>query len=301
ATTPSANTTTPHPISNAAMPSANTTTPHPISNAATTPHPISNAAMPSANTTTPHPISNAAMPSAKTTTLHPTSNTTAPTNHTTPAVHPTTTVGPTLSPKPSPPEIGNYTIMEKEKICIMALLGTKLIVKSKEKKESYFNIVPNVPKPTGLCNEHTSFLHLGFSGGYANFTFTKDKSQYYVSATEAELDPVRLEIKSLNEKHHGKIEKQKLFSAKQGNSYKCKSKETVHLGEPLDLVTIGAQLQAFDFNNGHFGKEDECSTDRNRRIIVPIAVVACIVGLLIIAFLAYLIGRKRSTGGYQCI
>uniref|UniRef100_H3BFC6 Lysosomal associated membrane protein 3 n=1 Tax=Latimeria chalumnae TaxID=7897 RepID=H3BFC6_LATCH len=259
-------------------------------------------------TATTHPMSNATTHLATTATMHPMSNaTTHSANVTTPAVHTTTTVGPTLSPKQSSPQIGNYTIKKKEKICIMALMGIELIVKSKDKvccifmqKESYFNIVPNVTKPAGLCNEHTSWLHLGFSGGYVNFTFTKEKSQYYVSAIEVELDPVKLETKSLNENYHGKIEKQKLFPAKPGNSYKCKSKETMHLGDSLDLVTVGVQLQAFDFDNEHFGKEDECSTDRNNRII-PIAVVLSIVGLLLIILLAYLIGRKRSTGGYQRI
>ncbi|XP_005989467.3 lysosome-associated membrane glycoprotein 3 isoform X2 [Latimeria chalumnae] len=305
ATTHSAATATTHPMSNATTHSAATATTHPMSNATThsattaTTHPMSNATTHSATTATTHPMSNATTHLATTATMHPMSNaTTHSANVTTPAVHTTTTVGPTLSPKQSSPQIGNYTIKKKEKICIMALMGIELIVKSKDKKESYFNIVPNVTKPAGLCNEHTSWLHLGFSGGYVNFTFTKEKSQYYVSAIEVELDPVKLETKSLNENYHGKIEKQKLFPAKPGNSYKCKSKETMHLGDSLDLVTVGVQLQAFDFDNEHFGKVEQCSADYHRLVAI---IAGCVVGVIILAIIIYVVWKRLHPSGYQRI
>lgn len=88
-------------------------------------------------------------------------------------------------------------------------------------------------------------------------------------------------------------------------SYKCQKDVTLNLNatdsnHPISMNTQNLQYEAF--HTGSFtGFDDatECPLDTESNSIVPIAVGAALAGLVIIVLIAYLIGRKRSRGGYE--
>ncbi|KAG6939172.1 lysosomal associated membrane protein 3 [Chelydra serpentina] len=234
-------------------------------------------------------------------TTHTAARTTARTNMTTslprtqttsPAT--TATVGPTLAPDPSSPITGAYNVSNGSVNCIKASMGLELIVQnSKTQKKGYFNIDPSITQPSGRCGNLQSNLNLTFNGGFISFTFAKKDRLYYISTIEASL-----KIPSVGSWHN--VTSKQLFTATMGNSFKCLSKQMVNLADNFQLLTANTQLQAFAIVGNQFGKEEECSLDRNRRTI-PIALGLSTLGLFVIVLALGLISRRKPNRGYERI
>uniref|UniRef100_A0A674J3V5 Lysosome-associated membrane glycoprotein 3 n=1 Tax=Terrapene triunguis TaxID=2587831 RepID=A0A674J3V5_9SAUR len=236
-------------------------------------------------------------------TTHTAAKTTARTNMTTlppgnqttrPAT--TATVGPTLAPDPSSPTTGAYNVSNGSVNCIKASMGLELIVQnSKTQKKGYFNIDPNITQTSGSCGNLQSNLNLTFNGGFISFTFVKKDRVYYISTVEASL-----KIPSVGKCLCILYSRKQLFTATMGNSFKCLSKQMVNLADNFQLLTVNTQLQAFAIVGDQFGKEEECSLDRNRRTI-PIALGLSTLGLSVIVLVLGLISRRKPNRGYERI
>ncbi|KAM9127146.1 lysosome-associated membrane glycoprotein 3 isoform 2-T3 [Pangshura tecta] len=233
-------------------------------------------------------------------TTHTAAKTTAGTNMTTitprnqttrPAT--TATVGPTLTPDPSSPTTGAYSVSNGSVNCIKASMGLELIVQNSKTKKGYFNIDPNITQKSGSCGNLQSKLNLTFNGGFISFTFVKKDRVYYISTVEASL-----KIPSVGSWHN--VTSKQLFTATMGNSFKCLSKQMVNLADNFQLLTVNTQLQAFAIVGDQFGKEEECSLDRNRRTI-PIALGLSTLGLFVIVLALGLISRRKPNRGYERI
>ncbi|TFJ99218.1 Lysosome-associated membrane glycoprotein 3 [Platysternon megacephalum] len=233
-------------------------------------------------------------------TTHTAAKTTARTNMTTlppgnqttrPAT--TATVGPTLAPDPSSPITGAYNVSNGSVNCIKASMGLGLIVQNSKTKKGYFNIDPSITQTSGSCGNLQSNLNLTFNGGFISFTFVKKDRVYYISTVEASL-----KIPSLGSWHN--VTSQQRFTATMGNSFKCLSKQMVNLADNFQLLTVNTQLQAFAIVGDQFGKEEECSLDRNRRTI-PIALGLSTLGLFVIVLAWGLISRRKPNRGYERI
>ncbi|PKK27053.1 lysosomal-associated membrane protein 3 [Columba livia] len=232
------------------------------------------------------PKSLTATTTTNTTTIHPETQTTIPST--------TRTVRPTLAPHPSPIPTGTYTVSNGNQTCIKAVMGLQLMAQNTQKQMEYVAVNPNETQTSGSCGTTQAELNITFSGGFINFTFVKQDPVYYVSKTEA-----RLELSSGGMLYYAAI-KEKLFTTKLGNSFKCASKQTFSLEKNFQILFVNVQLQAFDIAGNQFGKEEECFPDKKSKA-APVAVGLSILGLFVIVFVTFLISRRKPHRGYQRI
>ncbi|XP_034294790.1 lysosome-associated membrane glycoprotein 3 [Pantherophis guttatus] len=208
---------------------------------------------------------------------------------------PTSQTGPTLAPQPSPALTGTYSVSNGTADCIKALVGlTMIVTNTKTGDLEYFNIDPNVTHTAGYCGSGQSMLNISFEGGFVHFIFTKKEKIYYISMIEASLT-----ILSQGFMYNG-IKNDHLFSTSVGSSFKCLSKQTVDLASNFQLQAANSQLQAFDIVNNQFGKEEECTLDRNKKLI-PATIGFSLSGLVIIILFSCVLYRRKAHTGYSRI
>ncbi|ELK27455.1 Lysosome-associated membrane glycoprotein 3 [Myotis davidii] len=205
--------------------------------------------------------------------------------------------------------------------------------------QRYFNIDPNATQASGNCGFRNSNLLLNFQGGFVNLTFTKfteprgngpayvqvlirplkrgdkrkarecpsspgeaataqlllDENSYYINEVGAYLT-----ISNPEKIYQGMKSSAMMFETVIGHSFKCVTEQSIQLSAHLQLKTMNVQLQAFDFEDDHFGNVtvDECFRDKNKREI-PVAVGLSIAGLLGILLTACLVARERPGRGYE--
>ncbi|XP_072516641.1 lysosome-associated membrane glycoprotein 3 [Salminus brasiliensis] len=204
---------------------------------------------------------------------------------------------PTLQPKETAPQLGNYILRNpKGQVCARAALGVEFMV-IENKKKSFFNLDPRSTTVTGYCGDQRAVLSLVFDGGNLEFTFIKEGSVSYVSKLRAILEPEPCK-KCKSKSYPGIMDHEKLFSAKNGQSFMCKSDTSLILADSFRIKFIPLQIQAFDLPSGSFGKEAECWADYTKRII-PIVLGAVAVGVILIAVLVYVLTRDRRGQGYE--
>ncbi|EPY79782.1 hypothetical protein CB1_000885008 [Camelus ferus] len=87
-----------------------------------------------------------------------------------------------------------------------------------------------------------------------------------------------------------------MFETVVGHSFKCVSEQSIQLSPHLQLKTTNVQLQAFDFEDDHFGNVDECSSDYT--VMLPV-IGAIVLGLLTVGLIVYGIRLRRESSGYQ--
>ncbi|XP_015677890.2 lysosome-associated membrane glycoprotein 3 [Protobothrops mucrosquamatus] len=208
---------------------------------------------------------------------------------------PTSQTGPRLALQPSPAMTGTYSVSNGTADCIKALTGlTMMVTNTKTGELEYFNIDPNATHTAGYCGYSQSMLNISFEGGFVKFTFTKKEMVYYISMTEASLT-----VLSQGFAYNG-IKNEQLFSTAVGNSFKCLSTQTVSLASNFQLQVANSQLQAFDIVNNQFGKEEECTLDRNKRLI-PATIGFSLSGLIIIILFSCVLYRRKTHSGYSRI
>ncbi|XP_057594069.1 lysosome-associated membrane glycoprotein 3 [Hippopotamus amphibius kiboko] len=249
--------------------------------------------LPAALSTSPHNSTTSPKPTQPT---HSPGPTTAAHN-TTPTASPATVAPrPTLAPQPSSAKTGTYQVLNGSKLCIKAEMGLELAVQDTESvfsPQKYFNIDPNATQASGNCGFQKSNLLLNFQGGFVNLTFTKDENSYYISEVGAYLS-----ISNPEKVYQGRKSAMLLFETVVGHSFKCVSAQSVQLSDHLQLKTMNVQLQAFDFEDDHFGNVEECSSDYT--IVLPV-IGAIVVGLFAVGLIVYGIRLRRESSGYQRI
>uniref|UniRef100_A0A8B9W6Y3 Lysosome-associated membrane glycoprotein 3 n=1 Tax=Bos mutus grunniens TaxID=30521 RepID=A0A8B9W6Y3_BOSMU len=249
--------------------------------------------LPATLSTSPHNITTSQKPTQPTHTPGPTTATYNTTQTASPA---TIAPRPTLAPQPLSPKTGIYQVHNGSKLCIKAEMGIQLTVQdsvSVFSPQKYFNIDPNATQASGNCGSRKSNLLLNFRGGFVNLTFTEGEKSYYISEVEAYLT-----VSNPAKVYQGLKHAMMMFETVVGHSFKCVSEQSIQLSTYLQLKTMNVQLQAFDFEDDHFGNADECISDRNRREI-PVAVGLSIAVLLAVLLTACLVTRKRPSRGYE--
>ncbi|XP_041634906.1 macrosialin-like [Cheilinus undulatus] len=236
------------------------------------------------------------------TTAPPTTNTSKTTP--VPTKPPVTTAKPTTTPpSPSPTPSanltgGNYTLMDKTNICLMAQMELQIRLVS-PKGNGTFIVQPKSTKVEGECKDPKANLTLTFKEGFITFLFNKssDNNTVYVHTLSFKLlYPMNKE----ENKFSGSNSSLRIFSAKVGHSYSCK-KETLYMGKGLYLDVDKDRMQAFNLTKSNeFGLPDPCEADQpDYRVAVAVGVTLLV--LIVIVVLAYLLGRRRRTDGYQTL
>ncbi|CAK6441870.1 unnamed protein product [Pipistrellus nathusii] len=204
--------------------------------------------------------------------------------------------GPTLAPQPSPAKTGVYQVLNGSRLCIKAEMGIELMIQDIESvfsPQRYFNIDPNATQASGNCGFRNSNLLLNFQGGFVNLTFTKDENSYYINEVGAYLT-----ISNPEKIYQGMKSSAMMFETVIGHSFKCVTEQSIQLSAHLQLKTMNVQLQAFDFEDDHFGNVDECSSDYT--IVLPV-IGAIVLGLCAVGLIVYAIRLRRESSGYQRI
>ncbi|XP_069579330.1 macrosialin-like isoform X1 [Brachyistius frenatus] len=283
-TTPNpTNTTTPKPTT---PKPTNTTTPKPTTPKPTTPKPTTPKPT---NTTTPKP-----------TTPKPT--TPKPTTTTTPKPTPTTTTPPRPGPTPSTNvTVGNYTLMaDKTVVCLMAQMALKIRLQT-PKANGTFIVQPKDTQTEGRCKETTANLTLVFKEGFITFLYNKSvaDNSVYVDAVSFDLS-YPLSTRGSNKPYNAKNDSLHLFRAKVGHSYSCTG-ESIYMGNGLYLDVSQDRMQAFNLTkSNNFGFPDNCPADQpDYRVAIAVGVTLLV--LVVVVVLAYLLGRRRRTNGYQTL
>ncbi|XP_053716508.1 macrosialin-like [Synchiropus splendidus] len=239
----------------------------------------------------------------KPTTAAPVKPTAAPVKPTTAAPRKPTTAAPPQPPKPTPPTtltVGNYTVQSQDKktVCLKAQMALQLRL-GPPKANSTFIVQPNITKAAGYCQETKANLTLLFKEGHITFMFNKS-----VSSNTVYVDSVDFKIiYPLNKTHpdnSGRNASMHLFSAKIGNSYSCRE-ESVFMGNNFYLDVSKDRIQAFNFSKSNdFGFPDHCPADQPDYRI-PVAVGLTLLVLILIVLVAYLLGRRKRSDGYQTL
>ncbi|KAG9346388.1 hypothetical protein JZ751_006699, partial [Albula glossodonta] len=199
----------------------------------------------------------------------PTNSTTAaPTTHNTtssPSNH--TTVAPPTPPKPTPKAnltVGNYTLKKGSKVCAMTLAALQIRVEYSTKN-----------------NKNST-----------------EKSVYVGSIAMELMYPLNPADPSA--KYSARNDSVQLFRAAVGHSFSCRN-QSVFLGKGIHLDLTQGRMQAFNISNpSTFGPPDFCPADQpDYRVAIAVGIVLII--LIIIVVLAYLIGRRKRTDGYQSL
>ncbi|XP_021329231.2 lysosome-associated membrane glycoprotein 3 [Danio rerio] len=205
---------------------------------------------------------------------------------------------PVLQPKETAPPLVTYTIRNPQgKVCVRASFGVEFVVRE-NKKKYYFNLTPNSARATGYCANQKTVLSLEFSGGNLEFTFIKDGDQSYVKTVKGSLRAAPPCKNCPSKIYVGLVDNEKLFKAKNGLSFNCKSETMLILADYFRLKLVPLQIQAFDLVNGAFGKEVECWADYNKRMI-PIILGAVAAAICLIAILTYVLVREHRNQGYE--
>lgn len=270
-------------------PPANTTRTSP----ATVSHTTGKTTLPPTLSTSPPNSTTSQKPTQPT----PASGTTTVAHNATQTTSPaTTTPGPTLAPQPSPAKTGIYQVLNGSRLCLKAEMGIELTVQDTESvfsPQRYFNIDPNTTQASGNCGSRESNLLLNFQGGFVNLTFTKDENSYYMNEVGAYLT-----VSNPEKIYQGMKSTATMFETVIGHSFKCVSEQSIQLSAHLQLKTMNVQLQAFDFEDDHFGNVDECSSDYTA--VLPV-IGAIVLGLCAVGLIVYGIRLRRESSGYQRI
>ncbi|XP_067117873.1 macrosialin-like isoform X2 [Osmerus mordax] len=288
-----------------------TTTPPPTTHNTTTPPPTTHntttASTTRPTTTTPPPTTHNTTTAS---TTPPTTTTPPPTTHNTttppPTTHNTTTASttppPTAKPKPTKHAnltVGTYTLPGEKGLCLRAQMALEFQLVT-DKANGTFIVQPSMTKASGKCETSTAKLTLNFIEGFITLSFNKSAADkmVYVDAISFELSyPF---TSGGNQKFSQQNNSLHLFAAATGYSYSCKS-DSLYMGNGLYLDVTQDQMQAFNLvNNQDFGKPQPCPADKpDYRVAIAVGVVLLV--LIVIVLIAYLLGRRKRTSGYQSL
>ncbi|XP_070816202.1 lysosome-associated membrane glycoprotein 3 [Chaetodon trifascialis] len=207
---------------------------------------------------------------------------------------------PILEPSETTPQIGTYILKNQVgEPCIKATMGVEYIVI--EKKNGWFlNLEPSRVRTSGLCGQQAAVLSLTLPDNATSLqlTFTQENNLFYVTTLTSHVSPLPICPGCANKTYSGLVAHRKLFTAANGQSFKCKSESMFVMSPELQIKLVPLQVQAFTLPKGQYGTEVECWADYNKRVI-PICFGATVVGLILMVVLTYLFVKDRRRQGYD--
>ncbi|XP_029463706.1 lysosome-associated membrane glycoprotein 2 isoform X2 [Rhinatrema bivittatum] len=230
---------------------------------------------------------------------------------------PTTTIySPTTAPRPDKPIAGNYSISNGSKVCLLATMGLQLNVSQARSEEnqcdifyidhfkSWFNettwvvinIDPSNTNGTGSCDNDTASLRLNSNNTFLSFLFAVKNNHFYLK--EVEISLLGFINGSAFNESNGNLS---YWETSLGSSYMCHSEQRLQVTEHFLLNTFDLRVQPFHVENGNYSTADECFADFDLSFLIPMAVGIALGFLILLVFVSYLIGRKKSHTGYQSV
>ncbi|XP_050820480.1 lysosome-associated membrane glycoprotein 2 isoform X1 [Gopherus flavomarginatus] len=207
---------------------------------------------------------------------------------------------PTTTSKPvEKPLIGNYSLKDGDKICLLATMGLQLNVS--QEKPVLININPKTTNVTGSCGNTSATLRLNDSNRrFIDFTFavkntSADTQRFYLKEVNITL------ISSINgsEPLNAGNNNLSIWDTFLGSSYMCQKEQTVLVTEDLQVHTFDLRIQPFKVQDNKYSKAEDCSPDVDN-FIVPITVGAALGGLVALVLMAYFVSHKKHrNAGYQ--
>ncbi|XP_068008218.1 lysosome-associated membrane glycoprotein 2 isoform X1 [Melanerpes formicivorus] len=228
--------------------------------------------------------------------------TSAPTILPTTASTTTLSPGPTTTPKPvENPETGNYSLKSGNKTCLLATVGLQLNVS--QDKPLLININPKTTVADGACGNTTATLKLNDENStLIGFTFVvKNASgggqKFYLKEVNVTL------LNHLNGSviSHADNNNFSKWDAFLGSSYMCRKEQTLEINEEFQINTFNLWVQPFLVKENKFSAAEECFADSDLNFLIPIVVGMALGFLIILVFISYIIGRRKSRTGYQSV
>nr|XP_033800537.1 lysosome-associated membrane glycoprotein 2 isoform X3 [Geotrypetes seraphini] len=216
----------------------------------------------------------------------------------TPVVPVSTTYTPTAAPTIDEPITGNYSISSGSLVCLLATMGLQLNVSQTSNKTSWItiNIDPSNTYVTGTCDNKTATLRLNSSNRFLSFVFVVRNSNFYLKEVNVSL-PSFVNGSAFSD-GNGNLS---YWETSLGSSYMCHSEQRLQITDAFLLNTFNLRVQPFRVTSGKFSTAEECFADFDLGFLIPIAVGIALGFLVILVFISYLIGRKKSHTGYQSV
>ncbi|XP_011832576.1 PREDICTED: lysosome-associated membrane glycoprotein 2 isoform X1 [Mandrillus leucophaeus] len=213
-----------------------------------------------------------------------------------PTIH-TTVPSPTTTPTPKEkPEAGTYSVNNGNDTCLLATMGLQLNI-TQDKVASVININPNTTHSTGSCRSHTALLRLNSSTiKYLDFVFAvKNENRFYLKEVNISMYLVNGSVFSIANNNLS------YWDAPLGSSYMCNKEQTVSVSGAFQINTFDLRVQPFNVTQGKYSTAEECSADSDLNFLIPVAVGVALGFLIIVVFISYMIGRRKSRTGYQSV
>ncbi|XP_044619031.1 lysosome-associated membrane glycoprotein 2 isoform X3 [Equus asinus] len=210
---------------------------------------------------------------------------------------PTTTSSPTTTPSPKEkPDVGSYLVKNGSDTCLLATMGLQLNV-THDKVASVININPNVTGYSGSCHPQTALLRLNSSNiKYLDFVFAvKNENRFYLKEVNVSMYLANGSVFSFANNNLS------YWDAPLGSSYMCNKEQTVSVSGEFQINTFDLRVQPFNVKDGKYSTAEECSADSDLNFLIPVAVGVALGFLIIVVFISYMIGRRKSRTGYQSV
>ncbi|XP_021561905.1 lysosome-associated membrane glycoprotein 2 isoform X4 [Carlito syrichta] len=213
-----------------------------------------------------------------------------------PIIH-TTVPSPTTIPTPKEkPEIGNYSVSNGNGTCLLATMGLQLNI-TQDKVSSVININPSTTDFTGSCHSQTALLRLNSSTiKHLDFVFAmKNENRFYLKGVDISMYLANGSVFSIANNNLS------YWDAPLGSSYMCNKEQTVSVSGAFQINTFDLRVQPFNVKEGKYSTAEECSADSDLNFLIPVAVGVALGFLIIVVFISYMIGRRKSRTGYQSV
>ncbi|XP_058147991.1 lysosome-associated membrane glycoprotein 2 isoform X1 [Dasypus novemcinctus] len=209
----------------------------------------------------------------------------------------TTVPSPTTAPTPKDkPEVGTYSVNNGNGTCLLATMGLQLNF-THNKVAWVININPNTTDFTGSCHPQTALLRLN-SSNIKNLDFVfavKNENRFYLKEVNVSLNLGNGSVFNITNNNLS------YWDAPLGSSYMCNKEQTVSVSGTFQINTFGLRVQPFNVVEGKYSTAEECSADSDLNFLIPVAVGVALGFLIIVVFISYMIGRRKSRTGYQSV
>ncbi|XP_020830768.1 lysosome-associated membrane glycoprotein 2 isoform X3 [Phascolarctos cinereus] len=206
----------------------------------------------------------------------------------------TTMPVPTAKPIPKErPYPGTYSVTSGGAVCLLATMGLQLNI-TKDEVTSLLNINPNTTDCHGECHKESATLRLNDSSNeYLEFLFAvKNGNRFYLKGVNVSLTFVNgSDFVAANNNLN-------CWDAPIGSSYMCNKEDTIAVSDTFQINTFDLRVQPFNVVEGKYSTAEDCRADDDH-FVVPIAVGASLGGLVILVLLAYIIGHRQQSTGYE--
>ncbi|RMC08106.1 hypothetical protein DUI87_15137 [Hirundo rustica rustica] len=170
-------------------------------------------------------------------------------------------------------------------------------------KPVLININPKTTIADGACGNTTATLKLNDGNGtLIGFTFavkntSANVQKFYLREVNVTLLN-RLNGSVISSADNSNFSKWDAFL---GSSYMCRKEQTLQINEDVQVHTFNLWIQPFLVEANKFATAEECIADSDLNFLIPIAVGMALGFLIILVFISYIIGRRKSRTGYQSV